>query len=168
MVKYSYVLTSVPMDTSDSLRITANIVIFAILYTFAGAGLSYVMYYLFDVFGDEWKRKTFSFQMTDIFVEISIIAVGAFWVNRLFNEYIPIIPVKSTLVDFVNTYTVGLFFMFTIFLFLTDLTEKLSYIHSYFLEGYFDYIFPAEGSILDFSLHYSEEQRKKFAKQNKN
>ncbi|NDG28984.1 hypothetical protein EB118_02660 [bacterium] len=156
------------MNAGDSLRITANIVIFAIMYTFAGAGLSYVMYYLFDVFGEEWKRKSFSFKMTDIFVEVSMIAVSAFWVNRLFNEYIPIIPVRSTLVEFVNTYTVGLFFMFTIFLFLSDLTEKLTYIHDYFLEDYFDYLFPAEGSILDFSLRYSKEQRKKFAKQNKN
>jgi hypothetical protein len=165
MVKYSYTLQHIPLNMNDSFRITINIIIFASLYAFSGALISYGMYYLFDVYGSDWIQKGFAFQIFDIFVEISMIAVASFWVNYVFNEYLPIFPVKSHLVDFVNSYTVGLFFMFVIFLFLNDLNDKIIYIHDYFLKEYFDYIFPAEGSILDLSLRYSEEQRKKIDNQ---
>ena len=167
MVKYAYRVQNIKIDSSSAYRITLNIMMFSALYTFAGSFMSYVLYYLFDVYGEEWKRKGLSFQLFDIFVEISILGASSFWFTYVVNNYVPIIPTNALLVQFIDSYSAGLFYMLTIFLFLSDFTEKLKYIHDTFLSGYFDYLFPAEGSILDLSLHYSAEQRKKIEKQNK-
>lgn len=167
MVKYAYRVQNIPIDTGSALRITCNIILFSFLYTFAGSFVSYVLYYLFDVYGEEWIKKGLPFQIFDILVEISILGASSFWFTYFVNHYIPIIPTNVFFVDFIDSYSAGLFYMLTIFLFLSDFTEKLKYIHDMFLSQYFDYLFPAEGSILDLSLHYSAEQRKKFEKQNK-
>jgi hypothetical protein len=71
----------------------------------------------------------------------------------------PIIPVRKGLEDFVDSYTPGLFFMFANVIFLGDLTNKLKYIFDTFLGTHFDFLFPAEGSILDGTLRYSKEQK---------
>lgn len=167
MSKYAYRVQDTFVNTNNALRLSANIVLFAFLYTFAGSFVSYVLYYSFDVFDDSWKKKGFSFQIFDILVEISIIALSSFWFSHLINTFLPIIPVYKEFVGFIDTYSSGVFFLFTIFIFLTDFTSKLVYIHDYFLSEYFDYIFPAEGSILDLSLRYSKEQRKKIEKQSR-
>ena len=63
--------------------------------------------------------------------------------------------------DFIDSYTSGLFFLFTIFIFLDDLSNKLKYVFHQLLDKVFDRYFPAAGSILDGTLHYSSQQRKK-------
>ena len=59
----------------------------------------------------------------------------------------------------VHKHPAGLFFMFAIFIFLGDLTKKLTYIFDKFVGSHFDRVFPAEGSIIDGSLRYSEKQK---------
>jgi hypothetical protein len=49
--------------------------------------------------------------------------------------------------------------MFAIFIFLGDLTKKLTYIFNTFVASHFDRAFPEEGSLLDGSLRYSEKQK---------
>ena len=50
--------------------------------------------------------------------------------------------------------------MFTIFLFMNDLSSKLTYIYNEHLGKHFDWIFPNSGSILDLSLSYTKKPRK--------
>jgi hypothetical protein len=135
---------------------------FSIVYTVAGALLSYVLYYLFDVYDEknkEWEEKGLTYQIFDVGVEVSIIAVVAFWLVYFMNTSAPIIPVRKGLEDFVDSYTAGLFFIFAIFIFLGDLSNKLKYIFDHYLGSHFDHLFPAEGSLLDGTLRYSDKQK---------
>jgi hypothetical protein len=167
--KYAYRMHTSHVDRGDALAVTANIIIFSLLYATAGAILSFVLYYTFDMYdpkenqGMEWETKGVPFQLFDVIVEISIISVVAFWLVHYINTSAPIIPVRRGLEKFIDSYTSGLFFMFTIFIFLDDLGEKLKYIFHLTLGSTFDVVFPAEGSVLDGTLKYSPEQRKKIS-----
>jgi hypothetical protein len=159
---HAYTIHAIKLSGSDALRVTGNIAIFSVLYTIAGALLSYVLYYLFDVYDEthkEWEEKGALYQLFDVGVEVCLIAVVAFWLVYIMNVTTPIIPIRKGLEDFVDSYTAGMFFMFAIFIFLGDLTNKLKYIFDTFLGSHFDHIFPAEGSILDGTLRYSQKQK---------
>jgi hypothetical protein len=133
------------------------------MYALAGGLLSFILYYLFDTYNPpestEWEKKGLAFQFTDIALEIAIIGLVAFWLVYFINTSTPIIPVRKGLEDFVDSYTSGLFFMFSIFIFLNDFSNKMKYVFNHFLGKFFDRIFPAEGSIIDGSLRYSEKQK---------
>jgi hypothetical protein len=159
---HSYTVHSIHLSLNDAVRVTGNIAMFSIVYTVAGALLSYVLYYLFDVYDDknkEWEGKGLTYQIFDVGVEVSIIAVVAFWLVYFMNTSAPIIPVRKGLEDFVDSYTAGLFFIFAIFIFLGDLSNKLKYIFDHYLGSHFDHLFPAEGSLLDGTLRYSDKQK---------
>jgi hypothetical protein len=159
---HAYTVHAIKLTTGDAARVTGNIAIFSVFYTIAGALLSYVLYYLFDVYNDknkEWEDKGLSYQVFDVSLEIAIIGIVAFWLVYSINVSAPIIPVRRGLENFVDSYTAGLFFMFAMFIFLGDLTNKLKYIFDTFLGSYFDTIFPEEGSILDGTLRYSKKQK---------
>ena len=161
---HAYTIHAIKLSSGDAMRVTGNIAIFSIVYTLAGALLSYVLYYLFDVYNDEnkeWEEKGMTYQLFDVAVEVSMIGIVAFWLVYFMNVSAPIIPVRKGLEDFVDSYTAGLFFMFAIFIFLGDLTNKLRYIFDTFLGTHFDFLFPAEGSILDGTLRYSKEQKER-------
>jgi hypothetical protein len=162
---YAYHIHEIVLSRNDSLRVTANIAVFASLYTLAGGVMSFILYYLFDVYnpdkrqGMEWERKGALFQVMDVVVEIAFIAVSAFWLVYFINTSAPIIPVRNGLQDFVDSYTSGMFFMFAVFIFMTDLSHKLKYLFQLGLGNWFDHYFPEDGSILDGSLCYSERQK---------
>ena len=160
---YAYNIHNVNLSSGDSLRVTANIIVFSIMYALAGGLLSFILYYLFDTYNPpestEWEKKGLAFQFTDIALEIAIIGLVAFWLVYFINTSTPIIPVRKGLEDFVDSYTSGLFFMFSIFIFLNDFSNKMKYVFNHFLGKFFDRIFPAEGSIIDGSLRYSEKQK---------
>ena len=160
---YAYNIHTIRLSTDDSLRVTGNIALFSILYAMAGGFLSFVLYYLFDTYNPpestEWEKKGLVFQFTDIALEIAIIGLVAFWLVYFINTSTPIIPVRKGLEDFVDSYTSGLFFLFSIFMLLQDFSNKMKYIFDHFLGHVFDKVFPAEGSIIDGSLRYSEKQK---------
>jgi hypothetical protein len=165
---YSYSIHSIKLTRSDSLRVTANIAVFAIVYTFAGAILSYILWYAFDPYDPDsenevdklWESKGMLFQFYDILVELALIAITAFWLTYYLDTAAPIIPIRKGLEDFIDSYTSGMFFMFAIFIFLNDLSSKLKYIFNTLLGDFFDYWVPEEGSILDLTLKYSDRQKK--------
>jgi hypothetical protein len=167
MVQYVNRIHNVHVKPRDALAVSANILIFSLIYTIAGAFLSYIFYYTFDSYDPEkgdvngWEKKGMLFQAGDIIVEIALISLTAFWLVHYINTSTPIIPVRSGLEDFIDSYTSGLFFLFTIFIFLDDLSNKLKYVFHQLLDKVFDRYFPAAGSILDGTLHYSPAQRKK-------
>jgi len=170
--KYAYHIHEIKLSGDDALRVTGNIAIFASLYTLAGGIMSFILYYLFDVYnpdkqhGMEWEQKGLLFQVMDVVVEIAFIAMSAFWLVYFINTSAPIIPVRIGLEDFVDSYTSGMFFMFAIFIFMTDLSNKLRYLFKRTMGRYFDHIFPENGSILDGTLRYSEQQKQRQRKNN--
>lgn len=170
---YVYNIHAVKLTRGDSIRVTGNIAMFAIVYTMAGALLSYVLWYLFDPYNphdesdtdhkrkEAWESKGLLFNVYDIVVELVIIALSAFWLTYYLDTSAPIIPVRRGLEDFIDSYTSGMFFMFAVFVFLDDLSHKMKYVFNTTFGDFLDYWVPEEGSILDFSVRYSERQRKK-------
>jgi hypothetical protein len=169
---YVYSIHSKKLTRGDSLRITGNIAIFAIVYTLAGAVLSYVLWYAFDPYDpwDEsdpeqkrmraWEAKGILFNLYDIAVELIIIAISAFWLTYFLDTAAPLIPVRKGLEDFIDSYTSGMFFMFAVFVFLDDISYKMKYVFNATFGDFLDYWIPEEGSLLDFTVRYSERQLK--------
>jgi hypothetical protein len=169
---YVYSIHSKKLTRGDSLRITGNIAIFAIVYTLAGAVLSYVLWYAFDPYDpwDEsdpeqkrmraWEAKGILFNLYDIAVELILIAISAFWLTYFLDTAAPLIPVRKGLEDFIDSYTSGMFFMFAVFVFLDDLSYKMKYVFNTTFGDILDYWIPEEGSLLDFTVRYSERQLK--------
>jgi len=169
---YVYSIHSKKLTRGDSMRITGNIAIFALVYTLAGAVLSYVLWYAFDPYDpyDEsdpeqkrmkvWEGKGLLFNLYDIAVELIIIAISAFWLTYFLDTAAPLIPVRKGLEDFIDSYTSGMFFMFAVFVFLDDISYKMKYVFNTIFGDFLDYWIPEEGSLLDFSVKYSERQLK--------
>jgi len=89
-------------------------------------------------------------------VEVSLLALIAFWSVFTINTSAPIFPVRHEMAAFVDTYTSGMFFLYAIFLFMNDLGEKLKYVYEKNFDTPLKSIMPTEGSILDLSLRYSK------------
>jgi hypothetical protein len=166
--RYAYHIHEIKLSPGDALRVTGNIAIFASLYTLAGGLMSFFLYYMFDMYdpdkqkGVEWEKKGLPFQVFDVAVEIAIVGVGAFWLVYFINTSAPIIPIRHGLEDFVDSYTSGMFFMFAVFMFMSDLSHKLKYLFELGLGEMFDHYLPEQGSILDGTLSYSQRQKERF------
>ena len=163
--KYATRLYEETPGLKDSAYLSINIGLLSILYTFLGAIVSYVFYYIFDEYdpdkkeGMEWETKSVYYQLYDIFVELALIGITAFWIS-FWVGHLPILPVHAQFEGFIDSYTVGMFFMYTIFVFMVGLDVKLMFVFNRVLGPFFDYAMPDEGSILDFSLRYSTPQEK--------
>jgi hypothetical protein len=160
MVVYTGKIYNHVIKPGDAIALSLNIVILAIFYCFVGCLLSYVLYYFFDEYnpkdklGLEWEERSVYYQLGDVSLGIGIIALVSFWLVFVLNTSAPIIPVPQYMASFVDTYTTGMFFMYSVFIFMTDLTSKLKYLFQTYLEANFDAIFPNKGSLLDMNLHY--------------
>jgi hypothetical protein len=164
MVGYSKKLYSHSnLGLTDVLTLSSNIALLAIFYTFLGGFVSFIFYYIFDEYGPddepprnkEWENLPAWFQILDVSVEVVIIALISFWITFTINTSAPIFPVRSDLSSYVDTYTTGMFFMYTVFLFTSDLTSKLIFLYNNLLGKQFDTLFPNAGSILTLNLHYA-------------
>jgi hypothetical protein len=163
MAKYTGTLYKrVNIDWYDALALSGNIVLLAVFYTFLGALVSFFLYYLFDEDSPddnppnhlEWEKHSLWYKAYDVCVEVSLIALISFWATYAINTSAEIIPVRAELSSFVDTYTTGMFFMFTVFIFMNDLSNKLIYLYKEVVGKQFDWLLPNEGSILDLSLRY--------------
>jgi uncharacterized membrane protein len=145
------------------LVLTANIGILAIIYTFLGAIVSFVFYYLFDEYNPyekktDWEKRSLHFKILDIVLEILLISIGSFWIGFTLNNHFPIIPIASQYAGFVDTYSAGLFFMLTIFIFVDSFGYKIHHVFNKYVAPLFDYIFPQYGSIVNLSLSYRKNK----------
>jgi len=151
---------------NESLGLSANLAFLAIFFTFMGGIVSFILYYLFDEYGPDdkpprnmqWEKHSLFRKLADVSLEVVSIGLLSFWLTYFVNTSIPIIPVSPVLAPYVDTYTTGMFFMYTVFLFASDLTSKLKFIYNEILGKHFDRIFPNAGSILDFNLSYKTEK----------
>lgn len=151
----------VRMNVVETGFVGTNAIFLAIFYTIFGALLSYVMYYLFNEFDDEWKQKTLLFQLGDVGLEISILASVALWSTEIIKVAPPFLPVRKDLDLLVDNYISGIFFIFAVFVFMDQLTDKLKFLFNRILGPTFNKIFPQYGSIIDLSLSYSPRKTDK-------
>jgi hypothetical protein len=131
-----------------------NASVLAILYTIFGALISYFFYHIFDDFDEKWKKRSELYKFTDVFVEIVAIALAAFWSSQIIQELPPLFHVKKVLDIMVDSYISGIFFIFAMFLFLDELTEKLKFLHDEYLGGHLSKLLPQHGHLLDLSFSY--------------
>ena len=159
-------LYSHKIKLNESVALSANIGILAVFFTFMGGIVSFIFYYLFDEYGPddkpprniEWEKHSTLRKLADITLEVVCIGLVSFWLTYFVNSTAPIFPVRSDLAAYVDTYTTGMFFMYTVFLFANDLTSKLKYVYNEHLGLHFDKLFPNSGSILDLNLSYKTEK----------
>lgn len=147
----------------ENLAITGNAAILAIIHTAYGAFISYVLYYLFDEFDDAWKARSTLYQVTDVSVEIMLIAIFGYWASEITLLIPAFFPTSKENELSVDIWVSGIFFVIALFLFLGELTEKLKFIQNKFFEGLFSDIFPKYGSIVDMNLSYTpvtEDEKK--------
>ena len=157
MVVYTGKVYNHTINTKDALALSGNIAFLSVFYVFIGSLLSFVLYYLFDEYSDEnkeWEKRSLFYKISDVSLEVLIIGLVSFWLVFSINTSAPIIPVPQHFAAFVDTYTTGMFFMFSIFIFLSSLSAKLKYLFESSLGKHFDIWFPSKGSILNMNLHY--------------
>ena len=147
------------MNYSEMFRVTINSALLAIFYTLLGVLVSFVLYHVFDEFDDEWKKKSVTYKVTDVSLEIAFLSFIAFWSAHIIEIAPPVIPVRKELDLLVDGYISGIFYVFAVFVFMDDLTEKLKYLYNTLLGKHFESIFPQYGSILDLSLSYSPPRK---------
>lgn len=128
--------------------ISLNIGLLAVFYTVLGGLLSYVIYYLFEDHGDDWEKRSFAYKLTDVLVELTIVGVIAFWVTLGIKDYPPLVPMSREMDSLVDTYISAVFFGYSMFMFLDDLTKKIKSLFATIFQKNFDKIF-SEGSVLD-------------------
>jgi hypothetical protein len=155
---------------TERFAITGNAAILAILHTVYGAFISYLFYYLFDEFDETWQKRSNLYKITDVTVEIMLIAIFGYWASETTLLLSPIFPVSKTKEIAVDSWVSGIFFVIALFLFLDGLTEKLKYLQNNFFEDIFSTWLPPYGSIVDLNLSYTpitEEDKKKEAEAKK-
>lgn len=142
------------MRVDYAVKATLNIAVLSAFYTLMGGILSYIMYYLFDEFDENWKKRSVFYKIYDIVVELSVVGGVAFGLTYFMELTPPLFKITKKLDTLMDDYISGLFFAFAMFIFLDDLGEKIKYMFNTGLGNYFDKYFPNEGSILDLSLRY--------------
>ncbi len=147
------------MTNIETLFVTLNASGLAIFYTVLGVFVSYILYYLFDVYDETWKRRSLLFQASDVSIEIAILSVIAFWSAHVIELAPPVFHVRKQLDVLVDSHISGIFYIFAVFIFMDDLTEKLKYLFDELLGSHFSSFFPQYGSILDLSLSYTPPRK---------
>jgi len=149
------------MNWKETALVTLNAALLAIFYTLLGVLVSFVLYYLFDEFNDEWESQTLLYRLTDVSLEISLLSMIAFWSAHVIEIAPPIFAVRKELDILVDSYISGIFYVFAVFVFMNDLTDKLKSLFEVHLGEVFKDLFPKHGSIVDLSLSYTPKKTDK-------
>jgi len=136
------------MQVSQILGGTLNIMILAIFYTVFGAFISYILFHLFDDYGKEWEEQGILYQTADVMTELTFVGAIAFWTTKIIKEYPAVFTIQTALDREIDLYISGLFFAFSMFLFLNDLSTKIKYLYEKFLKTEFVRMFPEHWSIM--------------------
>lgn len=132
--------------------ISLNIGLLAAFYTTVGGILSYIIFYLFEDHTEKWEKDhSLLYQIFDVVVEVTFVGLVAFWVTFVIKEAAPLVPMTRSMDSLVDTYISAVFFGYSMFIFLDDLTAKIKFIFDKIFKNSFDKLFP-EGSIIDIPL----------------
>ena len=147
------------MSGKETLYVSLNSALLAIFYTLLGVLVSYVLYYLFDEYNEEWQKSPTWYKILDVSVEISLLSIISFWSAQLIEIYPPVFPVRKSLDVLVDSFISGIFYIFAIFIFMDSLTDKLKHLYEDTVGPHFNKIFPQHGSLINLSLSYSPSKK---------
>ena len=130
--------------------ISLNVGLLAAFYTALGGFLSYLIYYLFEDHTENWeKNHSLVYQIVYVLIEITIVGLVAFWITFTFKEAAPLVPMSKQLDSLVDTYISAVFFGYSMFIFLDQLTSKIKFVFNTMFQKHFDKFLFEDGSILD-------------------
>jgi len=129
------------MSAREIAFVSLNAIILALFYTVFGLFISFVLYYLFDEFDEKWKERSIFYQLADVSTEIALLAIISFWSAHVIEWAPPFFPVRKLLDTLVDDYISGIFFIFAVFIFMNQFTDKLKFLFEMKVGPHFDKVF---------------------------
>ena len=121
-------VNSLPKVDGHIISLTINLVVLGLMYTALGFFVSYAIGLLFPDFSDEWKKEPAWTRWADVISEVSLLVIAAFWVTYAVRFVIPIVPLKPALEHYVEQYAGNFMFLYAIFIFFDDLSDKMLFL----------------------------------------
>ena len=131
----------VAMSSREIAFVSLNAVILALFYTLFGLFISFVLYYLFYEFDEMWKERSIFYQLGDVSTEIALLSLVSFWSAHVIEWAPPFFHVRNVLDTLVDNYISGIFFIFAVFVFMNDFTDKIKYLFEKKVGPHFDKFF---------------------------
>ena len=80
---------------------------------------------LFARFDDTWTKQPLFYQLADVSLELSFLVVVSFWITYAVHFIVPVLSVDARLEHFIELYGGRMVFVYSVFLFVRDLDDKL-------------------------------------------
>jgi len=121
-------LSSLPKVEGHAISLTINLILLSIFYVVIGFFVSYGIGVFFPDYTDEWKKEPLWLRVADVTAEVSLLVVVSFWVTYVARLVIPVVPLKPALEHYLEQYAGNTMFMYAIFIFFNDLSDKLLFL----------------------------------------
>lgn len=121
-------LNSIPSVRGHILNLTLNLIAIGIFYIVLGAVASHTLWRVFPSFNEEWKKASRVYQSLDVFGEVSLLVIIAFWATYYVNSYIPILPVSTAVESYIESFGGQMIFVYVLFLFVGTLDDKILFV----------------------------------------
>jgi len=109
--------------------LTLNLSIIAVMYVVLAGVAASLTRVVFSRFNETWSKGTLGYQLADISLELSFLVVVSFWITYLVHFLVPVLPVDARLEQFIELYGGRMAFAYAVFLFVSDLKEKLLFVY---------------------------------------
>ena len=121
-------LSSLPNVDGHGVSLTINLIVLGVFYVVLGFLVSYGIGLFFPDYTEEWKKEPLWLRVADVTAEVSLLVVASFWVTYFVRFVIPVIPLKPSLEHYLEQYAGNTMFIYAIFIFFNDLSDKLIYL----------------------------------------
>lgn len=121
-------LSALPKVEGHGIALTINLILLSIFYVVIGFLVSYLIGLFFPDYTEEWKKEPLWLRLADVTAEISLLVVASFWVTYFARLVIPVVPLKPSLEHYLEQYAGNTMFVYAIFIFFNDLSDKLIYL----------------------------------------
>lgn len=121
-------VNALPKVDGHGVSLTINLIVLGVFYVVLGFFVSYAIGLFFPDYTEEWKKEPLWLRVADVTAEVSLLVVAAFWVTYFARFVIPVIPLKPSLEHYLEQYAGNTMFIYAIFIFFNDLSDKLIYL----------------------------------------
>lgn len=121
-------VSALPKVEGHGISLTINLIVLGVFYVVLGFYVSYGIGLFFPDYTEEWKKEPLWLRVADVTAEVSILVVASFWVTYFARFVIPVIPLKASLENYLEQYAGNTMFVYAIFIFFNDLSDKLIYL----------------------------------------
>ena len=115
--------------------LTLNLSFIGVIYVVLAGVVASLTRVMFSRFNETWTNGTLGYQLVDVSLELSLLVVLSFWITYFVHFLVPVLPVPTRLVQFIELYGGRMVFTYAVFLFADDLKEKLLFVYNRFTGG---------------------------------